>query len=159
MRRAQISLTNYFVSELTYVANHAFDADKPSTIGIADYEVTPRTKAETGDRRKWEVKVRVALTASPDRNFPCSFMVDIVGFVEVDETLREEYIDRFVNINGVALVFGAAREIVRAITAAGPSKSVLLPSVTFWEPKEAAASPDAVSSGASVSPGAEATAE
>jgi preprotein translocase subunit SecB len=136
MRRAQISLTNYFVSELTYTANREFDVTKPSIIAIADYEVTPRAEAQTENRRKWEVGLRVALTATPEKNFPCSFMLDLVGSIEIDDTLREEYIDRFVNINGVALVFGAAREIVRALTSAGPSKPVLLPSVTFWEPKE-----------------------
>ncbi|MDQ3199588.1 MAG: hypothetical protein M3Q46_10490 [Verrucomicrobiota bacterium] len=138
MRRAQVALTNYFVSEFEYSANPAFDQTAESSIAIADYEVTPRTKVRTDDRKKWEVGLRVALHESPGKNLPCTFMLDLVGFVEIDETLRDEYIDRFVNINGVALVFGAAREIVRAFTSAGPSRSVILPSVTFWEPKESA---------------------
>jgi preprotein translocase subunit SecB len=136
MKSAQISLANYFVSELTFTANRAFDTTKPSIIANSDYEITPRTAAQTESRRKWEVGLRVALTSTPEKNFPCSFMLDLVGSIEVDETLREEYIDRFVNINGVSLIFGAAREIVRAVTSAGPSKPILLPSVTFWEPKE-----------------------
>ena len=46
-----------------------------------------------------------------------------------------ENVERFVGINGASLVFSAAREILRAVTSLGPNGAVLLPTVTFWEPK------------------------
>src|SRR4051812_26778680 len=116
MKAAQISLTNYFVSEIQYTANPDFDSSVGSPIAISDYEITPRSRPQSDDRREWEVGLRIGLPMLADRNLPCSLLIDIIGSVHVDQTLREEYIDRFININGVALVFGAAREIVRAIT-------------------------------------------
>lgn len=135
MRAAQISLTNYFVSELQFTANQAFDSDKPSRLEIADLQLTRAATAKTEDRRNWELNLRVALNASPERNLPCSFVVSIVGFISVDSSVSDENVERFVNINGTSLVFSAAREIVRAVTSRGPFRSILLPTITFWEAK------------------------
>lgn len=134
MRAAQISLTNYFVSELQFAANHAFDAAAPTTLQINDLQVVHDVEAKTADRRSWQLKLRVGSNAPAEQNMPCTFLVEIIGFVQVAESVSEDHIERLATINGLALVFSAAREVVRAVTARGPFKSVLLPTVTFWEP-------------------------
>jgi preprotein translocase subunit SecB len=141
MRAAQISLTNYFVSELQFKANQAFDPDKPSSIGVDDLKVTDEAKPKTENRRNWQITMRIVLNEDVAKNFLCSFAVEIVGSIDVDQSVTEENIERFVHINGNALVFSAAREIVRAVTSRGPSRSILLPTVTFWEPKAAPLAP------------------
>src|SRR5438552_880447 len=138
MRAAQISLTNYFVSELQFAANQTFDPDKTSCLEIEDLQVTHEATAKTENRRSWQLTLRVALNAPSERNLPYSFLVSVVGFVTVDQSVKDENVERFVNINGASLLFSAAREIVRAVTTRGPFKSILLPTVTFWEPKREA---------------------
>src|SRR5229473_2734839 len=132
MRAAQISLTNYFVSELQCRSNPAFEPQKPSEITIEDLDVKKDEKRSAEDPRKWEVTLRVKLIERPARNLPCNVALEIRGLVEVDQTVKDENIKRFVEINGASLVFSAAREIVRAITSRGPNGSILLPTVTFW---------------------------
>jgi preprotein translocase subunit SecB len=135
MRAAQISLTNYFVSELQFKANQAFDPEKSTLIGIDDLKVTDDVKPKTESRRNWQITLRIAVGENCDRNFLCSFVIEIVGSIDVDQSVKDENIERLVYINGKALLFSAAREILRAVTSRGPSRSVLLPTVTFWEPK------------------------
>lgn len=134
MRAAQISLTNYFVSELQFAANAGFDPGAMTPVEINDLQVVHDIVPKTEDKRSWQVKLRVALNAPAERNMPCTFLVEIIGFVHVAESVSEDHIERLATINGLALVFSAAREVVRAVTARGPFKSVLLPTVTFWEP-------------------------
>jgi preprotein translocase subunit SecB len=138
MRAAPISLTNYFVSELQFQSNRTFDPKNPFEIKIEDIDVKKDAKPSTEDRRKWEVTLEVKLIERPERNLPCNLALEMLGLVEVDQSVKDENIERFVQINGVSLVFSAAREIVRAITSRGPNGSILLPTVTFWQPKSEA---------------------
>jgi preprotein translocase subunit SecB len=135
MRAAQISLTNYFVSELEFTTNLAFNGEKPWTIRVEDLDVKKETKPTSEDHRKWEVSLHVKLIERLERNLPYNIALKILGFIGVDESVKNENIERLVEINGASLVFSAAREIVRAITSRGPNGFVLLPTVTFWEPK------------------------
>jgi preprotein translocase subunit SecB len=137
MRPAQIALTSYFVRELQFSENQAFDAQKISTIEIDDLQLTHEAKSKTEDRRSWELTLRIAVGAAPERNLPCSFLIEIIGLVRVDQSVKEENIERLIGINGISLVFSVAREIVRAVTSRGQFRPILLPTVTFWEPKPA----------------------
>ena len=135
MKAAQIELTDYFVSDLQFTANRDFDNKNPSTSTVDDLQVTNQASPKTDDPRNWQITLRIALNAPPDRNSPYSFLVEMIGFVHVADSVNEENIERLVRINGTSLVFSAAREIVRAITSRGPFKPILLPTVTFWEAK------------------------
>lgn len=135
MRPAQIALDNYFVSELQFTANQSFNANQPHPIDITDLQVTHDAVSVSENRHKWQVTLRVALNTKSDRNLPYCFLVEMVGFVDVAESVSEENIERFVGINGTSLLFSAAREIVRAVTMRGPFKPIMLPTVSFWEPK------------------------
>jgi len=135
MKAAQIELTNYFVSDLQFTANHGFDAEKPSTIAIEDLQATSQATPKEDDPRSWQITLRIALNAPVERNAPYSFTVEIIGFIHVADSVKDDRIERFVRINGTSLIFSAAREIVRAVTSRGPFKALLLPTVTFWEAK------------------------
>src|SRR5713101_1626253 len=134
MKAAQIQLTNYFVSELQFVANRDFKPDLPSTVTTDDLQVAHQASAIAENKRQWQITLRVALNASPESNSPYSFLLEMVGFIEVAESLSDDRIERFAQINGTSLIFAAAREIIKAATSRGPFKPLLLPTVTFWEP-------------------------
>ncbi|HEY3901116.1 MAG TPA: protein-export chaperone SecB [Chthoniobacter sp.] len=137
MKAALIELTNYFVSEMQFTANRGFDPQKQSCVGVDDLQVTNQATPKSDNRRDWQITLRIALNAPPDRNSPYSFLVEIIGFVHVSDGVKDENIDRMTCITGTSLVFSAAREIIRAVTSRGPYQPILLPTVTFWEPKPA----------------------
>jgi preprotein translocase subunit SecB len=135
MRPASISLTTYFVRELQFKLNDSFERLRPYIPTLEDLEVTTDAVTKTEDRRSWELCLRLALNPAPERNSPYSFLIEIAGIVQVEASVKDENIERFVRINGTSLLFSAAREIVRAVTSRGPHGSILVPTVTFWEPK------------------------
>jgi preprotein translocase subunit SecB len=138
MRLAQISLTNYFVSSLQLSTNSKFDPQNPTAIELEDFRIENDAEPTSENRRTWTVTLGVALTARPEKALPCELKLNMVGTVTVDQAVKDENIERLVRINGTSLVFGAARETIRAITSlTGPSRVVLLPTVTFWESKPA----------------------
>src|SRR2546430_10203814 len=135
MRPAQISLTKYIVNEFQLKVNKAFDSQKPTVVQVDDLQLQPEATALSTDRRSWKVILRLTLKAVPERNMPYTFSIEVVGTVLVDQTVKDENIERLIQINGMSLVFSVTREIVRAMTSRGPWGGVLLPTVTFWEPK------------------------
>ena len=138
MKAAQIQLTNYFVSELQFAANRDFKLDSPSSVAAEDLQVTHHASSKGENKRQWQITLRIALNASPDSNSPYSFLVEMIGFIDVVESVSDDRIERFARINGTSLIFAAAREIIKAATSRGPFPPLLLPTVTFWEPKQEA---------------------
>jgi preprotein translocase subunit SecB len=152
MKAALIDLTNYFVTELQFNANHGFDVQKPPQTGVDDLQVTPALSPNSEDLRNWQITLRIGLNAPLERNSPYSFLVEIIGFVRASPLVKEEDIERLMRINGTSLVFSAAREIIRAITSRGPFKPILLPTVTFWEAKPPPPPPEPLLPPAEVAP-------
>src|SRR5437016_14003856 len=142
MKAAQIQLTNYFVSELQFAANRDFKLDSPSNITADELQVAHQASPKAENKRQWQITLRIALNASPESNSPYSFLTEMIGFIDVAESVSDEYIERFARINGTSLVFAAAREIIKAATSRGPFKPLMLPTVTFWEPKPKPPLPD-----------------
>ena len=140
MRAAQVQLTNYFVSELQFTANRSFDASLISAVTVDDLQVQTTATPRDDRREEWQITLRIALDAPPDSNAPYTFLLEMIGFIHVDESVSRERKERFAKINGTSLVFSAAREIVKAATSRGPYPPLLLPTVTFWEPKQEDAS-------------------
>jgi preprotein translocase subunit SecB len=134
MKAAPVQLTNYFVSELQFVANRSYNRDSPTTVTAEDLQVALQPSQKEDNKREWQITLRIALNASPESNSPYSFLIEMIGFVTVAESVAEHKIERFARINGTSLIFGAAREIIKAATSRGPFQALLLPTVTFWEP-------------------------
>jgi preprotein translocase subunit SecB len=53
----------------------------------------------------------------------------------------EEKIERLVKVNGPSMLYGALREIVKALTSRGPYGAIVLPSPSFYLPQPAAKEP------------------
>jgi preprotein translocase subunit SecB len=135
MKAAQIQLTNYFVSELQFAANRDFKEQNSSNVTADELQVTHQASPAAENNRQWQITLRIALNASPESNSPYSFLVEMIGFIDVAESVSDDRVERFARINGTSLVFAAAREIIKAATSRGPYKPLMLPTVTFWEPK------------------------
>jgi len=135
MKKAQIELTNYFVSELHFAANRGFDAAKPFSLQTEDIQATEVATSRPDNPHDWQVSLKIILNTTAEKNVPYSLSLEMVGFFQVDNGLQAERIERIVRINGASMLYSAAREIAKAATSRGPFRPILLPTVTFWEPK------------------------
>lgn len=82
--------------------------------------------------RKWMVQLELKQVQDKDDGCPeYSFHVEVVAFYEVSNNFAEEKAEQLVRVNGPALLYSAAREMIATLTGRGPFASVNLPTVTF----------------------------
>lgn len=137
MKPARITLIGYFATELQLGTNHAFAPDQPVQFRDSDLVVEVSTKQNeqaprNGDR--WQVVMGIRHQPATGVNFPYSYRVVLVGQFGVGENVKPGDEERFVRIQGASVLYGMAREIVRALTGRGPYRPVILPTVSFYEP-------------------------
>lgn len=153
MTLSPLQLHRYFAEEVFCKANPDFDRDKETR--IKDFQVF----FETGeDKNPLSRRIRLTVEQKPskDGNEPFAFKIVMVGFFEVMKEFFEsqgaEKSEQLVNVNGPALLYSSARELLSIISGRGPytdeNMNVLLPSITFLnfkpmkpakEPKQAKA--------------------
>lgn len=136
MTLSPLQLHRYFVEEISCKANPDFDKDKD--IKVKDFQVFFET-AEDKNPLYRRIKLIITQNLSKDGNEPFSFKVVMVGFFEVMKEFFEshepEKTEQLVTVNGPALLYSAARELLALISGRGPytneNLNVLLPSITF----------------------------
>lgn len=146
MKPAPLRLQNYFLTELHLQARSNFKSGEPAEWNEKGFCVTPahRLLPADGDKpRCWETTLEIGHQPAPDDNFPYSFQLKLVALFEEKPAMgamEPELRERIIKINGSSMLYGAAREIVRAATGRGPYSAVLLPSVSFFEQRQQPAS-------------------
>src|SRR5262249_20778471 len=99
-------------------------------ISPGDLQASVRCERNPSDPSRWEIGLRVELPECSDRKFQYCFVIDLVGsFRVVDSTNRD--LETLVRINGPAILYSAAREILAMVTARRSPSAVLLPSSNF----------------------------
>jgi preprotein translocase subunit SecB len=134
MKLAPLQLADYFLTDLTLQANPEFDTTKPADDCVETLVVTPhysqtKDKGEIGT--EWLVSLEISQTIPEGGNLPYAFSLRIQGTVLVSPHLTGVKLQRAMHANGPAMLFGAAREIVRAATGRGPWPAVIIPSTNF----------------------------
>lgn len=145
MKPARISLIDYFATDLVLGTNHAFTPDQPVKFEDKDFVVTPtvlKNENAPRDGQRWQVTLEIRHQPAPGVNFPYSYRVVLVGQFGVQDGVQSDDEERFVRIQGASVLYGMAREIVRALTGRGPYRPVILPTVNFYEQKPAAPGPE-----------------
>lgn len=126
MRMSPLRLENYFFTKIDLEANSGDCVDDihlDKEMGIAKHQQ---------DEHKWMVNLSVGNKGHEGEYNPSyKFRVDIVGFFRVADEYPEEKAQGLVAFNGPAVLFGAVREMLANITARGPHKALILPTVTF----------------------------
>lgn len=139
MRMSPISLSYYYVPELSVSAREAFDPDKGLNAEIAEFKAKPTLKQidDVKGHPSWQLTLEVSQQPAPERNFPYEFRVVIVGILEcLKEGIPEDKCTRMVKVNGASMLYGVAREVMRDATSRGPWGTVMLPTISFYEPEE-----------------------
>ena len=140
MKKSQLQLVRYMVSDISCTTNPAYSPDAALEHCADQFDV--RTSISRFDESEdplvhpWSVEMTVTQQVGPKQNFPYSFKLALLGLFEVrptDHGPRDE--ELFVKVNACSVLYGAARELIRSITAVGSWGDLILPTVSFYDPK------------------------
>lgn len=134
MKLAPLQLSDYFLTDLTLQANPDYISTKPADDCVETLAVTPhysQTKNNGEKGTEWLVSLEISQTIPDGGNLPYSFSLRIQGTVLASPHLSGPKLQRAMHANGPAMLFGAAREIIRAATGRGPWNAVIIPATNF----------------------------
>jgi preprotein translocase subunit SecB len=141
MKLAPLQLTDYFVLSIHVEALADYDAEKEQDLDVANLLVTESCVPAGEDKpNRFLIDLVIKQEALEGKNLPYSYELHMIGFIEVSPNFPEDRVQRAVETNGPSMLFGAAREILRAATGRGPYGPVLIPSTTFFKQTEVPAS-------------------
>jgi preprotein translocase subunit SecB len=142
MKLAPLQLTDYFVLSIQVEALTDYDARKEQDLDVADLQVTENYVPAGEDKpNRFLIDLIIKQEALEGKNLPYSYELHMVGFIEVSPNFPGDKVQRAVETNGPSMLFGAAREILRAATGRGPYGPVLIPSTTFFKPSAVVSTP------------------
>lgn len=131
MTLSPLQLEGYFLTDLSFQADHAHDPAKPIQFHEDDLVVETGMVAVPNEERRWQITLKIRLQPRPESNSPYTLALTLVGFVWAAPQLPADRLDSLVRTNGPSMLYGAAREMVRDLTARGPFPPLSLPSVSF----------------------------
>lgn len=135
MKLAPIQLIDYFVHSLEVKASADFNKSEHPDLDSDTLELSARIeKFSQSDENHYYIDLSIEQKLIENKNIPYSYRLQMVGFVDVHPEYPKDKILRAVEINGSSMLFGAAREIIRAATSRGPHGPVLIPSTSFYNP-------------------------
>lgn len=144
MKAAPLQLFDYKVLRMQFEANRDFDPQQHATLCFESISAIPSVKKiqEESDNEGsiWEITLHITQSIPADKNIPYEFELFIGGRIFASPTLKPEDLEKVVNANAPALLYGVAREVVRSATSLGPYAAVILPSTNFiQEPQKTVA--------------------
>lgn len=132
MKLAPIQLERYFLTEVNCQANPQFKTDQETRFSVNDLELAAAVRPIPDKPGRWQVSLTIKLQAGPNANSPYSFRLHLVGIMcWLGPALPGEKLEALLRTNGPSMLYGAARETVRDLTARGPFPPLVLPSVSF----------------------------
>ena len=144
MKLAPLQLTDYFVHSIRVEALADYDPAKDQDLDVASLHVSEKCfRANGAHPNRFAIDLDIRQDAIGGKNLPYAYELHMVGFIEVAPGFPDDKLQRAVETNGPSMLFGAAREILRAATGRGPYGPVLIPSTTFFKSAPAALEPAA----------------
>src|SRR5665213_2204287 len=129
MKQAPLQLERYYFTKVAIESHLGVDGNEPNLlgceIGIGQSDDNPK---------RFKVSLRVVLTSQPGKQACYTGEIRADGFFQVHSEWPVEKIQQLVESNGVAMLYGAIREMVFNVTAHGPWLPVHLMAVTFADP-------------------------
>jgi len=129
---AQLEINQYFVDKYTIEANPSFDGQDESTDQIdIDFAMA---RASDGSPN---FELRLFIDLNKEEEFfskaPYRVHLQVTGYFSFPEDTEEKMIQKLIAPNGLAILYGCARNVVSQITGIGRFGRVTLPSVNFLE--------------------------
>lgn len=135
-----LQLTKCITTEFYFRANEHFDRDQREPIDpkhlLVRANLDSVSPPENGKPALWSIKLEIQQDLVPGVNLPYEFRITLVGYFVFLAPLKQDFdVLRMVRINGSSVLYGIAREIIRTNTAGGAWRELLLPTISFFEPR------------------------
>ena len=127
-----LQMSRYFVTDCQVTAAKHFKPKDGVVLNADLLSLEPSFQALENERQ-WEITLRAKFQPGPKVNAPYFFVLEIVGFFQVEPQYPPERLDALVRVNGPSVLYGVAREIIRDLTCRGPYPPMFLPSASFVE--------------------------
>jgi preprotein translocase subunit SecB len=139
-----LQLDRYFLKGLHFELKDGYDRDAvPGRFEAPQLEIGVVSAEQDEEQPShWRFEVNLELPHLPDSEFPYQIATTLVGYFTVDENYPAELAERIARVNGPAVLYSCAREIVATVTGRSPYPKLIIPSVTFLQPERAATSED-----------------
>ena len=137
MKPAPLQLVDYFIIKLNLEANPHYDEDSEKGANLDTISVTQevnQVETQESEGTTWRVAMNIKQEIPKGRNIPYQFELEIHGEIFAFPVLEGKRLETVIKANAPAMLFGAAREIIRAATGRGPFPAVVIPSTNFIEP-------------------------
>lgn len=137
MTPAPLQLLDYWATTLRMEACPGYDPQKDTELDLDSIKVENEVKLldspESGKTgTQWLVGLSVEQGPCHEANIPYTFSVTLQGIVlALPGGPEGERLERAVKANAPAMLFGAAREMIRALTSRGPHRAIVIPSTNF----------------------------
>jgi len=137
MKHSPLQLIRYLVTDTACTANPKFNPEKEILGALEQFSVeskaNPLESSKEYPGHQWSVEMAVSQKINEGQNFPYEFRLSLMGiFTCLDGVLDLEKETRFVQVNGSSMLYGIAREHIRALTSAGPWGAIILPTMSFY---------------------------
>lgn len=140
MTPAPLQLLDYWATSLRMEACPEYDQKQDTELHFDSITVENEVKLldspnpeKTGTQ--WLVGLSIEQGPFHEANIPYTFSVTLQGIVlALPGGPEGDRLERTVKANGPAMLFGAAREMIRALTSRGPHRAVIIPSTNFIPP-------------------------
>jgi|688.fasta_scaffold37775_6 preprotein translocase subunit SecB len=135
MELAPLQLTDYFVTSFRVEAAPGFDPSRETDLDIESLRIE-KTCLQVGEEKDHTFSLVMSISQDlvPGKNLPYSYEIQLVGTISAHPDFPKDMLRRAVEVNGPSMLFGSAREILRAATGRGPYGQLLIPSTTFFKP-------------------------
>lgn len=151
MRPSFLQLEMYHVEELSFSVQPKYEYDPEKEINVLpdDIRVKVEPHQHVENPHKWYFQLQIK---SDDKigKLPYIFSIKLDGFFAVSEECPPDLVKQLALTNSPSLLYSAARELLATVTGRGRHLSIVLPSVTFFEPPKTKATRTAAAKAKSV---------
>lgn len=131
MLPSPLELRFYYLESLRWKVEADYDPEQPKPFEVADLQWNlQREDNETDDPREAAYRLTLSLPTDNGR-FPYSFEIILVGYFQLNPSVPDNQIERVLDCNAPAVLFGVAREALATSLGRGPFRPLVLPSVHF----------------------------
>jgi preprotein translocase subunit SecB len=130
---APLEVLDYHVRAMSFEVNLKCDKNKPSQLDLEDVEINNELVQMKNDKDGYAVILNIDIKAPENKNTPYAIKLEMYGYFKVPQKMPEESRDKIVKTNGTSILYGAAREIIREMTARGGYRPILIPTESFAE--------------------------
>jgi preprotein translocase subunit SecB len=141
-----LQLTDYWLDSISLRTNRDYEPDKPADLKVDHIHVDVDVQRMRSDEPEkngtfWLVSLKIRQDVPEGKNIPYEFSLELAGVIAAHPSLNGERLEKQIEVNGPSMLFGIAREVVRAATGRGLYAPVILPSANFFQrlaPRDAA---------------------